>query len=103
MFRLVSNSRSCLGFVTLVQFVVLLYSLPFWRNALFAVTVSFGRAIGTACLLLLFALQLVDGLHRVECADGHFHEVGVPVAHGSVPQSGQLVFFSIRLCLYILT
>ena len=103
MFRLVSNSRSCLGFVTLVQFVVLLYSLPFWRNAVFAVTVSFGRAIGTACLLLLFALQVVDGLHGVECADGHFHEVGVPVAHGSVPQSGQLVFFPIRLCLYILT
>ena len=34
--------------------------------------------------------QVIDGLHGVEGSEGHFHEDGAPVAHGAVPQTGQL-------------
>lgn len=34
--------------------------------------------------------EIVDGLYRIECRDGHFNEYGVPVAHGAVPQAGEL-------------
>ena len=36
------------------------------------------------------AEEVVDGLHGVEGADGHFNEDGVPVGHGAVPQAGEL-------------
>ena len=36
------------------------------------------------------AEQVVDGLHGVERREGNFHEDGVPVAHGAVPEAGEL-------------
>ena len=44
---------------------------------------------------MLFAQQVVDGLHGIEGAERHFHEDGVPVAHGSIPQAGQLQGFQL--------
>ena len=48
--------------------------------------------------LMLWAVEVVDRLDRVESGEGHFDEDGVPVAHRSVPESGQfkrLEFFSV--------
>lgn len=44
----------------------------------------------TSLRLVFRSQQIVDGLHRVERADGNFNEDSVPVAHGTVPKSGQL-------------
>ena len=38
---------------------------------------------------MLLAKEVVDGLHGVERAKGNLYEDGVPVAHGTIPQSGQ--------------
>ena len=40
--------------------------------------------------LMLRTEQVVDGLHGVEGLDGHFYKHRVPVAHGAIPQTGQL-------------
>ena len=41
----------------------------------------------TRRLLVLLAEEVVDRLDRIELAKRHFHEDGVPVTHGSVPQA----------------
>ncbi len=41
-------------------------------------------------LLVLLAQKVVDRLHGIEGAQRHFHEDGVPVAHGTIPETGQL-------------
>ena len=41
-------------------------------------------------LLVLVAQEVIHGLHRIECAQGYLHKDGVPIAHGTVPQSGKL-------------
>lgn len=38
---------------------------------------------------MLLAEEVIDGLHRIERAEGYFHKDGVPVAHGAVPQTGE--------------
>ena len=40
--------------------------------------------------LMLVAEQIVDGLHRVECAQRNLYEYGVPVAHRTIPETWQL-------------
>ncbi len=40
--------------------------------------------------------EVVDGLHGVEGADGHFNQYGVPVAHRTVPEAGQLKGFDLN-------
>ena len=40
---------------------------------------------------VLFAQQVVDGFDRVESGQGHFDEDGVPIGHGSVPETGQFL------------
>ncbi len=32
--------------------------------------------------------EIVDGLDRIECCDGHFDKYSVPVAHSAVPETG---------------
>ena len=39
---------------------------------------------------MLFAKQVIDGLHGIEGAQGHFNEDGAPVAHGTIPEARQL-------------
>ena len=51
------------------------------------------------CLLMHVAQEVVDGLHGVEGRERHLHEHRVPVAHGAVPQSGQLEGFQ-RLAVF---
>ena len=46
-----------------------------------------------AVLLMLLAQEVVDRLHGIERGDGHFDKEGVPVGHGSIPQSGQFKSF----------
>lgn len=41
------------------------------------------------------AEEVVDGLDGVECRDGDFEEDCVPVAHGSVPQTGEFHRFEV--------
>ena len=36
---------------------------------------------------MLVAKEIVDGLHRIECAEGNLYEDGAPVAHGTIPQT----------------
>ena len=43
--------------------------------------------VGRVALLVLVAQQVVDGLYRVEGAEGNLYEDGAPVAHGAVPES----------------
>ena len=50
-------------------------------------------------LLMSLTQQVVDGLDRIESRQGHFHEDGVPVAHGSIPQTGQLQGFELTAIL----
>ena len=44
-------------------------------------------AIMSLSLLMLFAQQVVDGLHRIEGRERNFNEDCVPVAHRTIPQS----------------
>lgn len=49
-------------------------------------------------LLVLVAQEVVDCLDRVECAERNVDEDGVPVAHGSIPESWEfecLEFFAV--------
>ena len=39
---------------------------------------------------MLRAKQIVNGLHGVECFDGHLYKHGTPIAHRSVPKTGKL-------------
>lgn len=42
--------------------------------------------------------KVVDGLNRIESCDGDLDEGGVPIAHGTVPKTGELhgsEFFSV--------
>lgn len=39
---------------------------------------------------MLFSKQVVNCLNGIESSDGHFHEDGVPVAHGTIPETGKL-------------
>ena len=39
---------------------------------------------------MLRAEQVVDSLHRIESRQRHLNEYGVPIAHGPIPESGQL-------------
>ena len=41
-------------------------------------------------LLMLRTKQVVDGLHRIEGFDRHLYEYRIPVAHRTIPQTGQL-------------
>ena len=43
--------------------------------------------------MVLLAVKVVDGLHRIEGGKGNFHKYGVPVAHGTVPESGKFKGF----------
>ena len=43
--------------------------------------------LGFIFLLMLVAQKVVDGLHWIEGAEGHFDEDGRPVAHGSIPKT----------------
>ena len=48
--------------------------------------------------LMLWTQQVVDGLHRVEGGERHFHKDCVPVAHGAIPKTWKfesLEFFSV--------
>ena len=45
---------------------------------------------------MLFAEQIVDGLHGVECGQRHLDEEGDPVGHSAVPQSWQ--FLRLHYC-----
>lgn len=38
---------------------------------------------------MLFSKQVVNCLNGIESSDGHFHEDGVPVAHGTIPKTGK--------------
>jgi hypothetical protein len=38
-------------------------------------------------LLMLFAKEVVDSLHRIEGAEGNLDEDCTPVAHGAIPQA----------------
>ena len=40
--------------------------------------------------LVLWAQEVVDGLHGIEGGEGHFDHQGAPVAHGAVPKTRQL-------------
>lgn len=42
---------------------------------------------------MLFSQQVIDGFNRIKGGQWHFNEDGVPVAHGSVPESGKLESF----------
>jgi len=42
---------------------------------------------------VLFAKQIIYGLDGVECDKGHFHENGIPVSHGSIPESWEFKSF----------
>ena len=44
-------------------------------------------------LLVLLAQQVVDGLHRIEGAQWHFYEDGIPIAHSTIPKAWQLECF----------
>ena len=64
----------------------------FFINFKFAVS-SFksspkGGGTGGGILLMLLPEQVVYCLYGIERAQRHLHEDGVPVAHGSVPESG---------------
>ena len=39
---------------------------------------------------MLFSQQVVDSLHRIEGLKWNLHEYGIPVAHGTIPQSWKL-------------
>ena len=41
-------------------------------------------------LLMLFAQQVVNGLNRIEGAQGNLDKYGAPVAHGTIPEAWQL-------------
>ena len=41
-------------------------------------------------LLMLLAQQVVYGLYRIEGRQGHLDHQGVPVAHGTVPETRKL-------------
>ena len=45
--------------------------------------------------LMLVAEQIVNGLHRVECAQRNFYEYGVPVAHRTIPETWHLLGFEV--------
>ena len=44
---------------------------------------------------MLFAEEIVDGLHRIEGSEGNFYEDCAPVAHGSIPETWQLEGFQL--------
>ena len=41
-------------------------------------------------LLVLIAQEVVHRLHGIEGGEGYLYEDGVPVAHGTIPQAGEL-------------
>ena len=43
--------------------------------------------------------QIVHRLHRVEGLDGHLHEDGDPIGHGTVPEARQLQGFQLAAVL----
>lgn len=44
-------------------------------------------------LLMLWAQQVIHCFHRIERADGHLYKNGVPITHGTIPQTGKLESF----------
>lgn len=44
---------------------------------------------------MLFSKQVVNCLNGIESSDGHFHEDGVPVAHGTIPETRKLERFQL--------
>lgn len=39
---------------------------------------------------MLFAIEVIDGLHWVKCGEGHLYKDGAPIAHRTVPETGKL-------------
>ena len=39
---------------------------------------------------MLLAEQVVDSLNGIECSEGNLYEDSVPIAHRTIPESGQL-------------
>ena len=58
------------------------------RNAAFHIHA--GNPLAVSMLLVLLAQKVVHRLYGIERGERNFHEDGVPVAHRTVPQSGQL-------------
>ena len=41
-------------------------------------------------LLVLVAQEVVHRLHGIKGGEGYLYEDGVPLAHGTIPQAGEL-------------